>query len=149
MTIIEYINENFSRNGNYIRYLEKRLEKEGENLFLNLWTERWEFMFGKRYYLIEEYINDLTKRIIINHVFKNCELENKDILVEKIIELDKEFKKKTLELKKCLTQYSGWENSDVMEHYSRNMIKNNNNWFYFRIAPERMKDWGITEEDLL
>ena len=144
MNIFEYIN-----NGHFSEYYKKTIEENGYNGFINLWTERWKYIFQEKYYFIEEYINDLSRREIINNVIRECEIENKEIFIEKINEIDKIFEVKTIELKKCITEYSGWANDKIFSKlFSRKMIKNEYNWFYFRIPPERIKDWGIAEIDL-
>jgi hypothetical protein len=49
-----------------------------------------------------------------------------------------------------LTEYSGWEDSNIFgKLFGEKMKKNESNWFFFRIPPNRMKDWGITEIDLI
>jgi hypothetical protein len=149
MTYLEYINERHFY-PNEKEYLEKHID-DGFYIFINMWLERWRPMFQVRNYLIEEYINDLERRDRINDIIMYCEIENKQLFVNKIINIDNEFEKNTLELKKCLTQYSGWENNDDImgKLCGKNMVKDENNWYYFRVPPIRMKEWGITNNDLL
>jgi hypothetical protein len=145
MDIIEYINKR-----HFLRYYKQRIEKEGLSGTINLWTERWEYMFQEKYYFIEEYINDLYRRKTINDVIKNCELENKKEFIDKLNGIDKIFNEKTFELKKSLMEYSGWQGDNVFGRLFGRKLKNNKyTWFYFRIPPERMENWGITEIDLI
>jgi hypothetical protein len=144
MDIMEYINKR-----HFSKYYKEMIEKEGLHGIINLWTERWKYMFQKKYYFIEEYINDLHKREIIDDVVKNCEIENRKEFIDKLNEIDKIFKEKTFELKKSLMEYSGWQGDSVFGRlYGRKLENNEYNWFYFRIPPERIENWGITEIDL-
>jgi hypothetical protein len=120
MTIQGFINDSNS---------SEEIKKGGLSYLL----ENWQSIVNKipydKNYCIYLYMNDLDIRRIIYDIDSNCRIPEK--LAEKIQVLDLFFKKKTIEVTKCVY---GSEKSK--ERYNKIQY-----WFYYRLPPERIPDW--------
>ncbi|QQO07640.1 hypothetical protein [Breznakiella homolactica] len=132
--------------------MTKYIEKNGLDGVIDIWESRWKHIFESNYYFIEEYINDLSKRKIIDEILRHCDIENKNQYLEKLKVLDDTFKEKTVETRESVTRYSGWGSDDPNDVFSNllgfKVEKIDKNWFYFGVPWARIEQWGITENDL-
>jgi hypothetical protein len=78
-------------------------------------------------YQLDEYLNDLLTRDVINEILENCNVEK--YIVADIAGIDEIFKGKTIMVDRCL-----WPNDNGKYNATKN-------WYFFRVPPQKAVDW--------
>lgn len=113
-----------------IKGYSDNVKKGGVPFLLKKWKWINERIPYDERFTFEEYLNDLLTRSVIEEILINCDVDSK--IKEELNKIDMIFKNKTVE--------------SINSLWSQDMIKDEHNWYYFRIPRERMLDWGITNE---
>ncbi len=111
----------------------QNVKKGGLGFLLNKWKWINERIPYSDRYTFDEYLADLQTRDVIEEILINCEVD--ESFKKDLKTTDEIFQSKTILLKQNL--------------WSKNVIKNEHNWYYYRIPYERMKNWKIAEDEML
>ena len=89
------------------------------------WRNECENIPYTKKYFIDEYLNDLYIRDILDEIFTHCIVSDEH--KEALANCDKLFIKKTVKVKKSL--YEGGDEGPIVH------------WYHYRIPKERIFDW--------
>jgi hypothetical protein len=117
--------EVFLNNSKY----SQNVKNGGLPYLINIWRQVCRDLPYNEDYLIDEYLNDISTRNIIQSIQENCNIDTDTI--KQLNETDNLFKNKTIETDKSI-----WGADKYKNDYN-----NIQHWYYFRVPPERIPDW--------